>query len=233
MRQQIKKDFERHLAAKAAEYLDLSWDLGAYRESPDFLVTEGSHRFGLELAEIHFGPKSKKGSHLRQKEKYNSEWLESIREEIECHSRAPLTVKYYGDSTPENRAIILLHLREENFDEKPIFHRHLWRWENSFLDVSKALRPSWHFLRDTVGWVSTDPSCLQNEIYKKAAKLPVYQSACENTRLLVFSNRWNNSGKIIISDDFQPDIYGFEAVYFFSYPDTILQWHASDAAYKT
>jgi hypothetical protein len=50
MTKSVQKKRERFFAEEAARLLGEAWDLGADREHPDFLVTEGSKKFGRNHA---------------------------------------------------------------------------------------------------------------------------------------------------------------------------------------
>jgi len=52
MTRQSKKMRERFFVEEAARFLGRKWVLGADREHPDFLVTDGAEQFGVEVSEI-------------------------------------------------------------------------------------------------------------------------------------------------------------------------------------
>jgi hypothetical protein len=65
MTKSVQKKRERFFAEEAARLLGEAWDLGADREHPDFLVTEGSKKFGLEITQLFVGPQGGDGSSLK------------------------------------------------------------------------------------------------------------------------------------------------------------------------
>jgi hypothetical protein len=82
----------------------------------------------------------------------------------------------------------------------------------------RTTNPRWVVVHDRVGWVSDEGKFLQREIDAKAPKLADYRKEFSVVRLLVVADRTHNSGKLILEDEFRPDLQGFDAVYFFSYP---------------
>ncbi len=90
--------------------------------------------------------------------------------------------------------------------------------------VTKALRPDWFIMKDRVGFVDRNPmSRIAAEVKKKAEKLPQYrQAAGPNIQLLIVADRFNNSGKLTLENKSALDLMGFQAVYFFPYPESII-----------
>lgn len=225
-RQIVQKRRERFYATEAAVRLGENWILSD-RESPDFLVDDGGQIFGLEVTDCHIGTKSKGGSKLRSAESSNEKWLNGIREEFGSHTAAEIHLRYLGKATATSRRSLLDALQASNFEETPDFERVHKRIEGGQFWAFKCPYPSWVFMEDRVGWVSTDASYLQREIDAKANNLDRYREACASVRLLVVADRIFNSGKLEIASDFEPQLRGFEAVYFFPYP---LALHAFSAS---
>ena len=204
-----------------------NWALSE-RESPDFLVNVGRQVFGLEVTECHIGIKSKAGSKLRSAESSNENWLNGIREEFGSHASAQIHLRFLGKASATSRRSLLGALRALNFEEAPDFEPVHKRIKGGQFWAFRCPHPSWVFMEDRVGWVSTDANYLQREIDVKANKLARYQKVCPSVRLLVVSDRISNSGKLEIASDFAPHLRGFEAVYFFPYPLALKVFYASE-----
>lgn len=168
----------------------------------------------MEVTECHIGTKSKTGSKLRSAERSNEKWLDGIRQEFASHISAQIHVRFLGKATATSRRSLLDALRASNFEERPDFvHVHM-RIKGGQFWAFKCPCPSWVFMEDRVGWVSSDASYLQREMDAKANNLARYREACLSVRLLVVADRIFNSGKLEIENGFAPDLRGFEAVYF-------------------
>lgn len=218
MRQrQTKKEIERYHAHQAAFKLGETWTLEDY-ETPDFLVSTDLGKFGLEVTECHIGPKTKGGSTGRAKESANQKWLSGIRDEFESHGGVKLHLRYRGQISDAARAELLRALFSARFNERSAFDSIEHRFDGGVVWAYKSPNPYWMFLNDRAGWVSRDGSYLQREIDAKAHKLRIYRQLCQDVRLLVVADRIYNSGKLELDVDFRPDLRGFDAVYFFSYP---------------
>lgn len=216
-RASIKKRVERFHAREAASKLGETWTLED-RESPDFLVESEGRTFALEVTECHIGPKGRRGSKARSAERQNQKWLEGIRAEFGEQRDVQLHLRYHGAATSKERANLLHALVAAGFQHRAEFEVIKGRFDDGWFHAFKSPQPSWIFLNDRVGWVSTDGSYLQREIDAKARNLPRYRSICEDVRLLVVADRIYNSGKLELDDRFRPDFRGFDAVYFFAYP---------------
>ncbi|CUH89065.1 hypothetical protein PH5382_03010 [Phaeobacter sp. CECT 5382] len=90
----------------------------------------------------------------------------------------------------------------------------------------RSANSRWSVIQDGVGWISRNEENLQREIDKKARKLSIYKEAYSDIRLLVVANRINNSGKLILEERFRPNLRGFNAVYFLSYPDRVSPFYS-------
>ena len=93
MTRPLQKNHERSFVEEAAKHLGKSWSLGADREHPDFLVTEGEHQFGLEVCEIFTGQQNRHGSVDKRGESDTQRAINAVRTEYEAISNVPLTVK--------------------------------------------------------------------------------------------------------------------------------------------
>jgi hypothetical protein len=94
----LKKRLERFFVEEAAKSLRKAWGIGPDREHPDFLVTEGTQQFGLEVAEIFNGPRRRAGSAMKEMESNIQRSVGVLRNEYEAVSNnIPLSVKFLGN----------------------------------------------------------------------------------------------------------------------------------------
>lgn len=220
-----QKKEEEYWACQAALKLGERWEL-APREVPDFGVVSSAGEFGLEVTECHIGPDSSKGSIMRAAEGKNRKLLETARRKYERDSGVCLNLKYLGPVNDLAMEELVDALQDTSLERLEVFANSV---EIVFASgkawVHPTTKPNWILIRDRVGWVSQSGEFLQREIDKKARKLSKYREAYSDIRLLVVSNRILNSGKLLLEEGFRPDLRGFDAVYFFSYPDCVTPFY--------
>lgn len=218
LREEEKKGKERFWVAETARFLNETWEL-QQREEPDFGVTSAGSQFGLEVTECYIGPSNRNGSKMRKEESYNVNLLEGVRMKYQDLGGIVLDLQYLGDSNDQAMTDLLNALMEADLGADGEFAE---RVEVNFPGgkafVRRSPTPRWASIGDQVGWVSQNEGFLQREIDKKSSKLLKYRENFSNVRLLVVANRTYNSGKLRLKEGFQPDLRGFDAVYFFSYP---------------
>jgi len=228
--QQFKKKRERFFAGLAGNLLHMTWNLGPDREAPDFLVTEGTHQFGLELSEIFTGRQSpRSGSAMKTTESNMARTVDALRSEYEAIANIPLRVHLVGNMCAENLALVVPALVAEDFASKPVAHRvklvpNTGLRAGLSIHVTKALRPEWFSGNDRVGWVDHDPMRrIAAAVAEKSKKLLQYQQAVgTDIRLLVFADQIYNSGKLRLRERIPLNLQGFQAVYFLSYPEKVV-----------
>jgi hypothetical protein len=225
MTRPLKKTRERFLVEETAKRLGKAWDLGPDREHPDFFVKEGAQQFGLEVSEIFMGPQSRAGSAMKEVDSNTQRAVEALRHEYEAIANTPLTVKFVGDMCAENIAAVVRALIGEDLPSKPVGHRVIIDEGRGLrVHVTKAFRPDWYSVNHRVGWVDRFPiKRIAEAIEKKAKELPRYREAVgANIRLLIMADRIHNSGKFMLEETTALDLRGFQAVYFFPYPETVI-----------
>ena len=224
-----QKDHERNFVKEAAKHLGKLWSIGLDCECPDFIVTEGGQQFGLEVCEIFTGEENGSGSVRKRCESDTQRMINAVRQEYEVVENIPLIVKFVGDMCSENVAKLVPALVARNLAAEPIGH-HIAIDINTGLraglrvHVTKALRADWLSVKDRVGWVDRNPVArIAAIVGKKAQQLPRYKKAAgPDVRLLVVANRIHNSGKLTLQGQARLDTKGFRAVYFFSYPESVV-----------
>jgi hypothetical protein len=224
----LKKNRERFFVEAAAKLMGKTWTLGLDREHPDFLVTEGAQQFGLEVCEIFTGQQNKHGSAMKEMESRGQRAVDALRREYETITNIPLIVKLVGDVCPENLALVVPALVAENLASKPVAYQGQINLNTGLraglrVFVTKALRPNWFSMKDRVGFVDRSPmQRIADAVKKKAQELARYRQAVgSDIRLLIVADRTNNSGKVMLEEQATLDVMGFQAVYFFPYPEPV------------
>jgi hypothetical protein len=233
----LQKNHEQHFVAMAAIRLGKSWSLGPECEHPDFIITEDDHKFGLEVVEIFTDGKGIRGSAnkriesdtQRRIESDTQRMINSVRLEYEAIENAPLTVKFVGDIGVDNMVKVVPRLAALEIRSKPMSHHVIVDIQEELrarlrLHVTKGFRPDWINVMDRVGWVGRNPiPQIKAVIEKKSQKLLRYrETAGFDIRLLIVANRIHNSGKLTLDGQASLDKKGFQEIYFFSYPETVL-----------
>jgi hypothetical protein len=234
MTRPTQKRRERFLVEHAAKLLGKTWVLEADREHPDFIVTEGEQRFGLEVCEIFTGPQDHSGSAMKRTEAGVHRQLEALRRQYEAITPTTLRVQVVGRLSPENMASIVPALVAEDLASKPVGH-HLViaQGKGLRLHVTKAFRPEWFSVNHRVGWVDRNPlGIVSDAIKKKSNELRRYRAAAgPDIRLLLVADHMHNSGKLELNDAAQLPTEGFQVVYVFPYPEPVMIFTAQpDAA---
>lgn len=223
-----QKEGERSFVEIAAGHLGKDWSIGQDRERPDFIVTEGAHRFGLEVCEIFTGKQDKKGARMKERESISRKKVNALQREYELKENILLSANFVGDMCDENMAVVLRDLIDEDFANKPPLHRCIIEADKGQawlrVHVRRALPAKWLCVNDRAGWVDFNAEeRIAKEIKKKSKNLQEYKDNARlgDIRLLIVANRIMNSGKLLLKERPTLDRRGFQAVYFLSYPETI------------
>jgi hypothetical protein len=219
-----KKATELMFVEKVAGLLGRQWTIGgAERETPDFIVTEGDRRFGLEVTEIFTGPTQAGGSVAKKDERVRQSAISTLRKQYEALAGITLDVKI-NNLNHADMAPIIPALLAEDFASKPDLHKvRRDLGDGLIVHARKFSRGDWISVNDRVGWVTRDSlPIISEQVRHKATKLPSYQSDVgDDVRLLVVASHIMNSGKLELEGVHNLDLHGFRAVYFLSYPDAV------------
>jgi hypothetical protein len=229
MTQQSQKDGERFYVENAAKLLDKRWCLSPDRESPDFIVIDGAEQFGLEVCEIFTGQKNRSGSRMKRVEFETQRGVNTLQAEYESKDIIPLTVRFVGDMCEENMAVVLPALAGIDLSSKAFGYQDTIEIDEGKAKlrvyVTRALQANWFSVNDRAGSVDRDPiDRITKEIEKKSENLPRYKerTGLDDIRLLVAANRIMNSGKLSLTKPTALNVRGFQAVYFLSYPESVV-----------
>lgn len=220
---------EQYFVEQAAEIMGKVWVISRNCIGPDFIVTEGTHRFGLEVTEIFVGPRNRHGSAFKRSEIIAQQKVDACRREYEeTVASIPLKVQLIGDTSPENLGEIVSSLREKNLSSLTIGH------EPVVIEIDKgpaklrahvtrALHNMWFNVKNHVGWVDCDPlQPIAEAVEEKAENLEKYlEAAGPDVRLLIYTDRHFKSGMLKLEKPIAIEMRGFESVYFLSHPESI------------
>ncbi len=240
MTRQNQKDHEKLIVEQAAAILGVSWIFQKDIESPDFIISESNHYFGLELTEIFAEINdAKKGSAKKSLESKSQRKIDRIKHEYEKKdpNKTPLDLKILGD-IPKRDVDPLLNqipdiLISKGIANFPKGHREVFEIysEKEIVKIpvlkvfaTHAIRSRWYSISDRVGFLDRNPiDYIKQAISNKTTKIPQYkEKSGDDIRLLIYANRRMNSGKLMLSDDpLSLDIQGFNVVYFFSFPESV------------
>jgi hypothetical protein len=227
MTRQTKKNRERFFAEETAKLLCKKWNLcDDKREAPDFIVMEGGRQFGLEIVDIFTGPQDETGSYMKKEESTTQKAISGLQKKYELISQTPLSVKFVGNMRPENMTLVVPEITARDFAPKPAGYSEVIDINDRELRVHvtrMTVRAEWYSVNDRAGWVDRNPAPqIAAAVEDKSKKLLQYKAAAgADMRLLLVADRIYNSGKLTLDGISSLDRKGFEAVYFFSYPESV------------
>ena len=251
----MNKVQERIYVEKAADHLNLAWEIGQDREIPDFLISEGNHQFGLEVTEIFVG-KEEKGSESKSRESKIQKTIDSYRRKYEAKRKDLLKVNISGivskDLIVVNDEVVIKDgvvikekmeklldiLLKQPFDSMEIGQKVKFSLGGrSRASVTKSYSSRWNSLDYKIGFVNHRPEhAIENRIVEKSKRLEAYiNNVGSDVRLLIVANCLNNSGKLQFAEQNEKPNFstrGFNAVYFLSYPDSTIELNAEPTQIK-
>ena len=233
-----KKQQERYFVEAAARLLGLRWTLNPdSREKPDFIVTDASSRFGLEVTLVHIDvlAKHRKGSRAKAQESNMAAAIRRCQVAYEKRFPTPITVRLVGHIGPDDQDAALRQLddliRAIDPEKWPLGAQRVVEVNADTAGplkayVTKGSNIPWMYVNHTVGFVEQSAAgylaeCIQN----KSSHLRCYRSSSglNDIRLLIVADRTWRSGKLDLPERSPFDLNGFSAVYFLSYPETALE----------
>lgn len=233
-----KKRKERDMAVLTAAAAKEKWSL-VDSESPDFVVSDPSGSFGLEVTSC-FSDVDKKGSSVAvQGAQYRQKKLYEIRGR--CIARFPgvdcWSLDYINDWKDDDvEAHIISAIKsalEDTANSSFYFPISEYRADETaplsrpMILINKQPNPlsvAWINTTDHAGPLKEASVEIQDTIKKKANKLDTYRQKCPAIRLLVVAYSLMQSGNLSIKRDFSPDLYGFDKVYFMNFPNYVVEF---------
>ena len=219
---------ERFFVEETARLLERPWHVGDDRESPDFVIDEGSCRFGLEVSELFSGPVGIKGALRKISEVRHQRMINRCYRAYDDRCQLPLQVQILGPVNNDTMKELLTFLLAQDFAQMQLGESVVFQSNGLFKAyVTRAYRHHWFRVDDRVGLVNTNPlPKITEAIAGKSRKLRKYRvNAGPDVRLLLVANRLFASGKLQLVKDAHIDTFGFRVVYFLSYPDTVTVFH--------
>ena len=225
--ERMNKQQERFYVDEAAQILNVQWQILEERESPDFLVADGSKRFGLEITEVFKGPVSRKGAVLKEAESLNQRTIDTFRRLHAQNGGPPLRIQILGKVDDQTMTSFVAELAAHDITSMSITEQITVKTAHLKALVTKALRADWHSVDDRIGFVNQNAlPVIQQAVADKAAMLQKYTNAVgEDVRLLLVARRTRASGMLDVNQDSTLDLYGFRTVYFFAYPESVKSFH--------
>jgi hypothetical protein len=224
-----QKRFERFFVEQAIGSPGVGWTIREERDPPDFIIADGDHHFGLDVADIFGGSQNEHGSVMKRAESDTQKLLNNLRRQYEAETGVNLCVKFLGRIAPDTLAQVVSELVALDLAAKPLPFQTTIEILAGFdaplkLFVTKVIRSEWFAMGDRAGFVIPNPDAIiAAEIAKKGKKLVQYKSLVgDDVRLLLVANRIQNSGKIAHQVDGAFDFCGFKAVYLYPYPEATI-----------
>ncbi|MCY3731708.1 MAG: hypothetical protein OXF98_10240 [Rhodospirillaceae bacterium] len=232
MTQAVQKAHEKFIAEQAAERLGCRWTFQDC-EAPDFVVSDGAVRFGLELCRVFAGRDGPKGADAKREESHNQGLINALRRSYEQQAAGtPLSVQLLGCLCAEHRAAVVPAIMALNVSEQELgYSTCVCPLAACSLPLFAQVRRSieghakWISAGDRVGWVDRDPAArIEKAVRDKASRLSNYRhhTGLTDQRILVYCDRTVNSGRLSLDPDSSIARFGFNAVYFFAYPEAVL-----------
>ena len=235
MTRQSQKDQELFYVRMAAKSLARTWDPILPCTQPDFLVTEGGQQFGLEVIELFLGQQDKNGSSIKRTESETQKKVNALKKEYENKTNTPLIVKLVGELSENYLNDVVPFLISMDLRIRPTAYQTQFGigYEDE-LSAHPALKVSvtrsyqgysdWYCVNDRVGIVSYTPERVYAAIEKKSNLLHKYRAAAgDDVRLLIVADHRFRSSMISILEPLARNCMGFNAVYFFPYPEDVIE----------
>jgi len=228
MTRQGQKQLEMHWASTASNLLGETWNVQPAPDEenwPDLCVDISEGRFGLEVSEI-YKDKKRKGSVLRASESHRSDRLKDIAQRYYDQSTIPLRVDAGIPMASDDHILELLLSNAPQLNEwedieirEDAAALYIMRLPASFDRYS-----IWRCISDSVGWVKElDHKAIQQFIDEKSEDLNKYKTNIDDVRLLLTSNKIQNSGKQAFPNDLTSiSTSGFDVVYLMLYPERVI-----------
>jgi len=227
MTRRYQKYTELAYAKKAGELFGEIWKVETTpdeRDWPDLIVSTGKEKFGLEVREIYLD-ETEKGSLKKVDESKNRKIIQELANSYYKSNSAPIKVDILGNLTDPEKilATIIKSVPQLSVsDQKEIEVEDGCRIYIDRIPDQFGEYKNWNYISDKVGWVETiDKDIINKFITMKAAKLTKYKKNISDVRLLLISDRLNNSGRAKLQDGLKFNKQGFTEVYYLSYPESV------------
>ena len=227
MTSQHQKSLELIYAKRTGELLKESWDVAPSPDEvswPDLMVTTEFGKFGLEVREIYLD-ESSKGSTKKANEKNNLKNIQKLADAYYKSNCSAIRVNLLGDIGHHDK---LLSAITKEVSQLPEFEQKKIEPYNGCVIYVLRLPDQlgeykrWNYVSDTVGFVSNiNKDFIDRAVVGKAKNLQKYAKNISDIRLLLVSDGLFNSGKARLKDNIICNTYGFNFIYYLSYPESV------------
>ncbi len=230
MTSKTQKKHEIFYASECSRLLNLNWKVSSSPDEdnyPDLLIVENNSTFGLEVTEL-FKSTARKGSLIKAQEQQRTSAIERLSKEYYKTYSEPIKVNFIGDIPSIEEFCDLIDSNVTNLSISEDIKIMLPNANSSMhlMKLPKQLEgySIWNSIDSIVGWVEEiSEELLSSMIEKKGGKLARYKSNLDDVRLLIYCNRLFDSGKFILNEQNIRSTFGFNKVYFMSYPQDACQ----------
>ncbi|MGD1016274.1 MAG: hypothetical protein ABR863_07515 [Roseiarcus sp.] len=163
MTKPVQKRFERVFVEEAIRSLGVGWTIREERDPPDFIIADGDHDFGLDVADIFGGAQNEHGSEMKRAESDRQKLLNNLRRKYEAETGVNnLSVKFVGRIASDTLARVVSELVALDLAAKPLGYRKTIEIQAGFeaplkLYVTKSDRSGWFTTNDRAGFVMPNP----------------------------------------------------------------------------
>lgn len=226
MSKERKKGMEIFYAEKTSNLLCESWEIVPAPDEdywPDLIVSAELQKFGLEVRNIYLD-ETNAGSTRKAKEQNNLKAINDLADAYYKCITPPIRVTFLCDTilidallqAIINAVGLLTEGQQVEFEPYNGCRINIIRLPDGMGEYKK-----WKYINDGIGWVrKIDKEIIEKYVVEKAQKLPKYRTFISDVRLLLVSDRMFNSGKAELAEhNFFINAYGFNEVYYLSYPD--------------
>src|ERR1700728_892091 len=96
MTKPTQKRRERFFVEQAIRSLGVAWSVHEELDPPDFIIADGDHLFGLDVADVFVGSQNEHGSLTKRAESDIQKQLNTLRLQYEANTGVNLRVKFLG-----------------------------------------------------------------------------------------------------------------------------------------
>ncbi len=218
------KVLERIFVEGFLQRLDPGYVILEERESPDFLVSDGTEKFGLEVAQV-FRDQGPAGSPSKAAESRRVQYLWRLASDYYSRSGLPLLVRA---EVPNRFDMDTGSLADRLKAARPAapWARSRFKVRSSAFHLTSLPAEAgqycrWECINNSVGWRGwLTAENVQPVIGDKASKLSNYRRAIVRVELLLVVDVTRTSGMVRWRDETPfPMGQGFDAVHLYFYPD--------------
>lgn len=165
-----QKNEENFYVCELARRLGVNWEITP-SESPDFIVSENGHQFGIEVSQVFRGPISKKGSKEKRAEGEIERMLKNMSQQYETKRKITLIIKFLGDIKEDDTETLYRKLDELDLkSQRNAVQKRLDIRIGLKVFVTKSFRSSWFLMNHQTGWVQQNANNILCEAIKDKSK---------------------------------------------------------------